>query len=79
VDSFAVVTITYVYARDAIMIKPGETVFHALLILILSNYVFKMISALLDTIPFYIGTRYLARYLQLDPDLEFRKREEFND
>jgi uncharacterized integral membrane protein (TIGR00697 family) len=79
VDSFAVVTITYVYARDAIMIKPGETVFHALLILILSNYVFKMISALLDTLPFYIGTRYLARYLQLDPDLEFTKREKSND
>ncbi|MGC9344594.1 MAG: queuosine precursor transporter [Bacteroidales bacterium] len=79
VDSIAVVTITYFYARNAIMIQPGETVMHALLILILSNYIFKMVSALLDTIPFYIGTRYLAKYLHLDPDKEFRKREETDE
>ncbi|MFW5820632.1 MAG: queuosine precursor transporter [Bacteroidota bacterium] len=75
VDSIAVVTITYFYAPAAMSIKPAETVLHALLILMLSNYIFKLISALLDTIPFYIGTRYLARYLQLDPDAEFKKRE----
>jgi queuosine precursor transporter len=75
VDSIAVITITYYYAPAAISITPGETVLHALLILILSNYVFKMVSALVDTIPFYIGTHYLARYLHLDPDKEFKKRE----
>lgn len=75
VDSIAVVSITYIYAHNAIMIKPGETALHAVVILILSNYVFKMVSALLDTIPFYIGTRYLARYLRLDPDKEFQERE----
>ena len=74
-DSISVVTITYFYAKDAIQIQPGETVFHGLMILILSNYVYKMISALLDTIPFYIGVRYLSQYLHLDPGKEFRKKE----
>lgn len=76
VDSFAVVSITYFYASDAIMIRPGETVMHALMILILSNYFFKMISALIDTLPFYVGTRFLTRYLQLDPNREFRETPE---
>lgn len=74
VDSIAVVTITFLYTRNAIPIQPGETVTHAILILIFSNYLFKMISALIDTIPFYIGTRLLSRYLHLDPDKEFKKR-----
>ncbi len=72
VDSIAVITVTWLMARNAIQISPGETVFHGLLILVLSNYVFKMISALVDTIPFYIGTRWLSRYLQLDTMKEFR-------
>lgn len=71
VDSLAVVTITYLWAPSAIHINPGESVIHGLIILILSNYVYKMVSALLDTIPFYIGTRYLSRYLQLDLYKEF--------
>lgn len=66
VDSVAVITITYFTARSAIHISPGETVTHGILILILSNYVFKMVSALLDTIPFYIGTKFFSRYLQID-------------
>jgi len=72
VDSLAVITVTWLMARNAIQISPGETVFHGLLILVLSNYVFKMISALVDTIPFYIGTKWLSRYLQLDTMKEFR-------
>lgn len=73
VDSVAVVTITFLYARDAIPIQPGETFAHALMILIASNYVFKMVAALVDTIPFYIGTKWLTVYLHLDPDSEFRR------
>ena len=72
VDSIAVISVTWLTARNAIQIAPGETIFHGLLILVLSNYVFKMISALVDTIPFYIGTRWLSRYLQLDTMKEFR-------
>ena len=66
VDSIAVLTITFIGARSALHIMPGETVFHAMIILILSNYVFKMVSALIDTIPFYIGTKYLSKYLNID-------------
>ena len=73
VDSLAVISITYFYARDAIQIQPGETVVHGLTILILSNYVYKMVSALLDTVPFYIGVHYLSRYLHLDPQKEFKE------
>lgn len=72
VDSIAVITVTWLTARNAIQIAPGDTVIHGLLILVLSNYVFKMISALVDTIPFYLGTRWLSRYLQLDTMKEFR-------
>ena len=72
VDSVAVITVTWLTARNAIQIAPGETIFHGLLILVLSNYMFKMVSALVDTIPFYLGTRWLSRYLQLDTLKEFR-------
>ena len=67
VDSVAVILITYSFS-DAIHIHPGETVAHGLMILIFSNYTFKMVAALLDTIPFYIGVKYLSRYLHLDPN-----------
>ncbi|MBA7548365.1 queuosine precursor transporter [subsurface metagenome] len=76
VDSVAVITITYFTARNAITITPGETVIHGLLILILSNYIFKMVSALIDTIPFYIGTKYLTRYLQIDNLIGYDDRTE---
>lgn len=75
VDSIAVILITYAFS-SAIHIHPGETVMHGLIILILSNYVFKMVSALLDTIPFYIGVKYLSRYLQLDPNEGYRDEPE---
>ena len=75
VDSLAVIIITYFYAREAIHIQPGETIMHGLIILILSNYVYKVVSALIDTIPFYIGVKYLSRYLELNPDKEWDKKE----
>ncbi|MBM3420826.1 MAG: queuosine precursor transporter [Bacteroidetes bacterium] len=76
IDSLAVVSITWFFNKSAIYIEPGETVMHALLILIGSNYVFKMVSALLDTLPFYVGVKYLTRYLQIDNMSEYRKEEE---
>lgn len=78
VDSVAVVSITYFYAPSAIQLLVGETVLHSLVILILSNYVFKMISALIDTLPFYVGTRMLSKYLQLDIEKEFSHEESPN-
>ena len=77
IDSIAVILITYFYA-GAIYIHPGETIAHGIIILILSNYVFKMTAALLDTIPFYIGVRFLVKYLELDPSTEFRKKSREN-
>src|SRR6056297_3188970 len=71
VDSVAVILITYAFS-DAIHIQPGDTVVHGLFILIMSNYTFKMVSALIDTIPFYIGVKHLSRYLHLDPNRGFR-------
>jgi len=76
VDSIAVVSITAIAAPAAIQITPGETAIHTVVILILSNYVFKMVSALLDTIPFYIGTKFFIKYLQIDPYIEFKNKEE---
>ena len=79
VDSIAVITITYIYAKSAIMIQPGETVAHGMIILIMSNYIYKMVSALLDTIPFYFGTMYLSRYLKIDLRKEFAKAEKSDE
>lgn len=67
VDSIAVILITYFFT-NAISITPGETVAHGLIILVLSNYVFKMTAALVDTVPFIFGTRWLSDYLQIDPN-----------
>ena len=72
VDSIAVLTITFFWAPDAIHISPGETVMHGLIILILSNYVFKMVSALLDTVPFILGVKFFSKYLQLDPNRDYQ-------
>jgi len=71
VDSVAVILITYFFT-NAITITPGETITHGLIILVLSNYAFKMTAALLDTIPFYFGTRWLSKYLQIDPNDGYR-------
>ena len=72
VDSLAVVTVTYFIAK-AIVIPEGYRTLHYLLILIASNYFFKMVAALLDTIPFYIGVRLLSNYLHIDPLEKYKK------
>ena len=41
--------------------------------LIASNHVFKMTSALLDTVPFYIGVKWLSKYLNIDPLKEYHE------
>lgn len=66
IDSIAVVLITY-YGAQAIDLHPETHVFSFLSMLILSNYVFKLTSALLDTVPFYIGVKWLSKYLNIDP------------
>lgn len=63
VDSIMVVTVTFgaVYWR-------GEMAFNTLLVLVGSNYAFKALSALADTLPLYLLVRWLRNYLQLGPD-----------
>jgi hypothetical protein len=48
----------------------GEKTIAALGVLIASNYAFKLIVALLDTVPFYIGVKCLSVYLKIDPRRE---------
>jgi len=69
VDTIAVILITHFYA-GALPIDPERDLAGQLLFFIASGYTFKLAAALLDTIPFYIGVRYLSQYLQLDPTRE---------
>lgn len=72
VDSLSVVLITF-FLTNAIVIPEGFTTPQFLLVLIFSNYFFKMIAALIDTIPFYIGVKFFSSYLNIDPLEEFKK------
>jgi uncharacterized integral membrane protein (TIGR00697 family) len=64
VDSIAVITITHFYAHS-LPIDGSASLWPQLWTFILTGYVFKMLVALLDTLPFYLGTRWLRRYLQV--------------
>lgn len=63
VDSIMVITVTFgaVYWR-------GEMAFNTLLVLVGSNYAFKALSALADTVPLYLLVRWLRSYLELGPN-----------
>lgn len=74
VDSISVTLITYFYAK-AIEIKE-DSVVHTLMVLIISGYAFKLIAALLDTVPFYIGVRLLSKYLNIDPNEKYKNKTE---
>ncbi len=66
VDTTAVILITHFYAR-ALPIADDHALWPQLLLFIATGYAFKMLAALLDTIPFYLGAFRLARYLRLPP------------
>jgi len=66
VDTTAVILITHFYA-NALPIDGQASLWPQLLTFIASGYVFKVTCALLDTIPFYIGSKWLAEYLEIDP------------
>jgi hypothetical protein len=65
VDTFAVITITHFYA-GALPIDAATAIWPQLWTFIATGYVFKMTAALVDTIPFYLGTRWLRQYLHLE-------------
>lgn len=66
VDTVSVILITYYYAH-AIKLHDDLPVWTQLMTYIATGYVFKAIAALLDTIPFYVFTPMMVRYLRLPP------------
>jgi uncharacterized integral membrane protein (TIGR00697 family) len=73
VDSFSVVIITFLLT-NAIQVPEGYTTFRFLSLLVVSNYIFKLVAALVDTIPFYIGVKFLSNYLDIDPLKEYKEK-----
>ncbi|MFH1419129.1 MAG: queuosine precursor transporter [Planctomycetota bacterium] len=66
VDTVAVICITHFYAH-ALPVKEAESIWPQLFMFIASGYVFKLIAAVVDTVPFYIGVKFLSGYLRIDP------------
>jgi len=66
VDTTAVILITHFYAQ-VLPVDNGLPIWPQLFVFIATGYVFKLVAAGLDTVPFMIGTRYLVRYLRLPP------------
>lgn len=64
VDTFAVITITHFYAH-ALPIEDDRPLWPQLWTFILTGYVFKLLAAFVDTLPFYVGTAWLRRYLHV--------------
>lgn len=60
VDSFMVITVTF-----GAQFLAGAITLPALLVLMGSNYLFKLFCALADTLPFYVCVHYLTRYMEL--------------
>ncbi len=69
VDSVAVISITH-FLAGGIPVTEGEPIWPQLWVFILTAYVFKFVAAAVDTVPFYLGTRWLSRYLEIDPNSE---------
>lgn len=69
VDSTAVILITHFYAH-ALPIERAEPLWPQLAAFIASGYVFKFVAAALDTPLFYLGTRWLSAWLEIDPSIE---------
>jgi len=51
-------------------INADSPVWFQLLMFILTGYLIKVLIALLDTIPFYIGVNWLKSYLEFDPQAD---------
>lgn len=66
VDTIAVILITHFLAKG-LPIDASSPLWPQLLTFIGAGYTFKLIVALLDTIPFYWGAKHLGRYLRVHP------------
>lgn len=67
VDSSAVILITWWIGGFEAILNEETSVVAQLSVLILTGYLFKFSFALIDTFPFYVLTRKLSRYLEIDP------------
>lgn len=63
VDSTAVILITHFYA-DALPKDEFGAITQPLIYFVFASYIFKLVTALVDTIPFYFGVKYLTRYIK---------------
>ncbi len=61
IDSISVILITY-YLVDGLPKKADGQLTHSLFYFIFSGYLFKLIIALIDTLPFYYLTKILKKY-----------------
>jgi uncharacterized integral membrane protein (TIGR00697 family) len=68
VDTIAVILITH-FATHALPIDATKELWPQLGIFIASTYVFKMVAAFLDTIPFYLGVAFLRKYLNIADEI----------
>lgn len=66
IDTTAVILITHFFAH-ALPVRTGEALLPQLLVFIATGYAFKLVAALIDTLPFVYGAPTLARYLRLPP------------
>jgi queuosine precursor transporter len=64
VDTSAVVLISH-YASHVLPVRPGEPVVPQLASFIASGYLFKLVAALADTLPFYGLVAWLRRWLEV--------------
>jgi uncharacterized PurR-regulated membrane protein YhhQ (DUF165 family) len=69
VDTVAVILITHFYA-NALPVDAGRDIWPQIAAFVATGYVFKIVAAMVDTIPFYLGAHRLARYLRLPPPTE---------
>ncbi|MDX1447181.1 VUT family protein, partial [Lishizhenia sp.] len=69
IDSISVILITYYFANGLPM-KEGASIAFQLFAFVISSYLFKVVCALLDTLPFYYGTRWLKKYLQVEHEID---------
>jgi len=67
VDTTAVILITYLFVKNGLPLKEGVDDWIELSVFIGTGYLVKVLIALVDTIPFYIGVSWLKKYLQFDP------------
>lgn len=66
VDTISVILITH-FLANGIPLDASRPLWPQLLTFIGAGYTFKMLIALLDTVPFYIGAKHLGRYLRIHP------------